>query len=77
MRRTVRSKDDSLTGMLMRIVYKKETYIANIILRDLRKKNQTLYNVFFFRFCMLYNVLIFCFVTTFETQNNDFSYHDQ
>ena len=39
MRRTVRSKDDSLTGMLMRIVYKEETYIANIILRDLRKES--------------------------------------
>ena len=33
------SKDDSLTGILMHIVYKEETYIANIILRDFRKNS--------------------------------------
>ena len=26
---------------------------------------------------MRYRDLTYCFVTTFETQNNDFSYHDQ
>ena len=34
--RTVTSKNDSLTGILMHIVYKEEMYIANIILRDFR-----------------------------------------
>ena len=30
----------------MHIVYEEEMYIANIILRDFRKQNQTLDNVF-------------------------------
>ena len=30
----------------MCIVYKEEKYIVNIILRDFRKKNQTLDNIF-------------------------------
>ena len=29
--RTVTAKDDSLTGILMQIVYKEEMYIANVI----------------------------------------------
>ena len=33
------SKDDSLNGILMHIVYKEETYTANIILKDFRKKS--------------------------------------
>ena len=33
------SEDNSLTGVLMHIVYKEETYIAKIILRYFRKKS--------------------------------------
>ena len=35
---TSEKKCDSLTGILMDIVYKEETYVANIILRDFGKK---------------------------------------
>ena len=43
--RTVTSKDDSLTRVLMHFVYKEETYIANVILRDFR--NQSDWIMFF------------------------------
>ena len=33
------SKDDSLTGINMHIIYKGETYIYNIILRDFIKNS--------------------------------------
>ena len=60
----------------MHIVYKEEMYTANVILREFRK-NIRLWITFFFRFCMRYCVLTYYFVTTFETQNNDFSCQDQ
>ena len=54
--RTVTSKDDSLAGIIMHVVYKEETYIASIILRDFFFKNKTLDNVFL---PILYEVLRF------------------
>ena len=70
------SKCDSLTRNLMHITYKGETYITNTILREFRQISDIGLR-FFFWLCMGYCVLAYCFVTTFETQNNDLSYHDQ
>ena len=55
--RTVTSKDYSLTKILMHIVYKDEIYIANIILRDFRKKKISLWITFFLP--ILYEILRF------------------
>ena len=60
-------------------LYKEETYLANIILRDIFKncKLWIVFKHFLFGFWNGYCVMTSCFVTTFEIQNNDLSYHDQ
>ena len=64
--RTVTSKDVSLTGILMPVTYKEKTYKANIILKDFTKELDFGLR-FFFRFCMGYCILTYCFVAAFET----------
>ena len=66
--RTPTSKADSLTGILIHFTYKVDTYLANIILRDFIKKNQTRKWIFF-EFCMEYGIMTPCFVMAFGTQN--------
>ena len=67
--------DGLLTGILCIFAYKEMH--SDAILRDFVKTNADFKWQILFGFCMRYGVITSRFLTSFGTQNNGLSYHDQ